>query len=214
MEIKVKDTKDGRFYQIGEETYVSVTTPLSILSTPFLSVWRAKIGTKAADFISAKAAAHGTRVHSWAEKICKGEDIEPPKKPELLVMLANLTSWVGENVKRVIFTEQVVWSPTILVAGRCDLLAEIKGLDGLTVVDWKTGRVKREHMLQLAVYRHLISESQGIPLEDIRHRLVVQIKDTVKEISPDPKNPAEDNNMEVDWEVYKALLQVFHYFRG
>ncbi len=216
VQFKVIDDKGGRYY-LDESTgdkYTSVTTPLGILSVPYLAVWEARIGKIAAGRISKKAAGYGSTIHAAMEKLCRGEEYDT-KSSKVKEQLISAREWVEKRIKKVVLTEEVVWSKKYMVAGRFDFLGEVEGLDGLTVVDWKSGKIKKEHFLQLAVYRQLIAESKGIPLEDIKHRLVVQIRDNkVVEIAPDKNNPTEDINMETDFEIYKALLQVFHYFRG
>lgn len=215
QEFKVIDFKGERYYEdVNGNRFVSVTTPLGILSVPYLAVWEARIGKVAAGRISKKAAGYGSTIHAAMEKLCRGEEYET-KSPKVKEQLISAREWAEKKIKKVVLTEEVVWSKKYMVAGRFDFLGEVEGLDGLTVVDWKSGKIKKEHFLQLAVYRQLIAESKGIPLEDIKHRLVVQIRDNkVVEVAPDKNNPMEDTNMETDFEVYKALLQVFHYFRG
>lgn len=203
MTIKTKDTKKGRKYTIGTNEYDSVTTPLSILSFPGLAIWKARIGKTKAERYARKAARRGTVIHNYCEQICLGKTPKVNKKYKDSVDA--FKKWFDENVEEVIEVEKVVWSDKYKVAGRYDFLGRLKGRKGLAVIDWKTGKIKREHFLQLAAYRALTGESTDIPLKDIKHRIVLSVKDgKVKEVEPKGKANA-------DWKVYLKVLDVWRW---
>ena len=209
-EIKETTTINGRTYTIEGEDYTSVTTPFKIISMPFLKLWETRVGVKTARGIASKAANYGSKIHGYCEDYLTKGEIKPPKKYK--ADMDAFIKWADENIEEKIASEKVVWSPKYLVAGRYDFLGKIKGYDGLCIVDWKTGRLRPEHFLQLAAYRKLTAESTDIPLEDIKHRLVVSIKNgKCKAIPPDKKNPTIDPNLDVDFEVYLSVLNVYNW---
>lgn len=210
--VEVIDSENGRVYLVNGREYISVTTPLSILAMPYLEIWRARKGKKVADSIAAKAAAQGSTIHSYIDKICNGKEVEIAYKYS--TVMGKFQEWFAENVIKVWETEKVVWSDKYMVGGRYDFLGEIKGYDGLTIIDWKSGRIKKEHFLQLAAYRHLTYErNKKIKLSDIKRRLVVQVKDDeVKEVWPE-KEKGIDTNIDRDWEVYLSLLTVYNWYK-
>ena len=213
MQIKVNDTKGGRFYLIDDKEYVSVTTPLSIISMPYLEIWKARKGAKVAEAISKKAAAHGTTIHGYIEDICKGKlpDIHPKHKVQMEVF----QDWFNRRVKKIIASEKVVWNTKYGVAGKLDFIGEIEGYDGYTLLDWKTGRVDKKHFLQMAAYIHCVpSAIKKIKLTDIKHRLVISVRDDkVLEIPVDKKDPTVDSTIDYDWNVFLSLLTVYNWVK-
>ena len=213
----VKTIQEGkeRFYLVGENKYLSVTTILSILSVPWLKVWEARVGKSAANRIGKRAANYGSVIHGYCDKVVNGK--KPKIKKKYKKDMDAFKEWVNENVEEVVSSEEAVWSDVYLVAGRYDFLGRLKDRPGLTIVDWKTGRIKKEHFLQLAAYRFLASECTDVALEDIQGRLVVRIKDgKVSEHQPKmgrSKKKVDDVNIDTDWEVYKSIITAYNWFR-
>jgi hypothetical protein len=107
-----------------------------------------------------KAAARGTHVHAFAERLSKGEqlnygtdadDIPPELEGHVESCLAFLDQW---HVRPVL-TEVVIGNRWVPYAGTLDLVADIPGI-GRALVDWKTGTsgIWPEAVLQLAAYRY------------------------------------------------------------
>lgn len=211
--ITVVTEKGVRHYHIGKKKYVSVTTPLGIISIPWLKVWEARVGKTMCRKVGARASSYGTKVHALCDDICLGKEIKPTKKYKK--DMAAFKVWFDENVEEVVATEQALWSDEVMVAGRVDFIGRIKGRPGLTIVDWKTGRLKKEHFLQLAAYAKLAKE-RGT--EGIEGRLVVRIKEgkctTHQPKGGRNKTPVPDENLDRDWEIYKNLLNVYRWYKG
>lgn len=214
--MKVIDEKGTRYYldESGKK-FVSVTTPLGIVSIPWLKVWEARVGKKETKRIGTKAANYGSVIHGYCDKICLGKS--PKIKKKYKTDMEAFKEWFAKNVEEVVAVEKVVHSDTYLVAGKYDFLGKLRGRPGLTIVDWKTGRLKKEHFLQLSAYRALTAECTTIPIEDIQGRLVVRIKDgKCTEHQPSggrSKKIVPDINMAIDWEIYKNLLSVYRWYQ-
>ena len=213
MTIKTVQEGKERFYLVDDDKYLSVTTILNILSIPWLKVWEARVGKGPAKRIGKKAANYGSVIHGYCDKIVMGK--KPKIKKKYKKDMDAFKKWAKDNVEEVIASEEAVWSTTYRVAGRYDLVARIKDREGLTIIDFKTGRVKKEHFLQLAAYKALAEECSDV--EDIKWRLVVRIKDGEVTVHPPEgrrsKKIKPDVNINADWEVYKSLLNVYNWSR-
>ena len=203
--VSVNTGKKGRVYTIEGNDYTSVTTPLGIVSFPYLEVWRARVGKTKADRVGAKAGRRGTLIHDYCDKVCTGEEYKC-KKAHQDTMDA-FEEWFHRRVKKVWSTEQVVFSKKHKVAGRYDFFGELKG-DGLFLIDWKTGRIKKESYLQLAAYCNLLAECTDVNLPDIDGRMTLSVKDKVKEYTP---NKGKDSTASIkkDFNMYLNILKVW-----
>ena len=162
--------RDG-YYHLNGEKYVSVTEVISVLNKPALVTWAAKTAAtlvlndpeqfdtaeKAASGIYQardRAAGRGTTVHSLAEAVLLGGEIdETDMAPAILGRLNAIRTFVRDTQPKLIETECNVYSEKHLFAGTCDLIAEIGGQT--LMVDWKTGKgIYPESALQLSAYRH------------------------------------------------------------
>lgn len=180
-EIKVYNTKKGRRYKIGELEYISVTTPLNLISNSDLDKWRGRVGRTKAERITNKASKRGTYVHAACESVCLGKDwrtnSELPERlkvnAKFIVDVEAFKSWFEESVEEVIGVETCVYRNDWGVAGRHDLLCRLKGQEHLTLVDFKTGsQVRKTHWLQLAVYGRMDTKSK-----EITERIILQIRE-------------------------------------
>lgn len=208
--VSVTNEKGVSYYLIESEKYVRVTTPLSIASLPYIELWKMRVGKTKAELIAKKAANYGSKIHGYCDRVCQGEEFEVAEKYK--ADIDAFRKWYKNNVEEIIATEKVVWSKKYQLAGRYDILAKLKGYKGLCLLDIKTGRIKPEHFLQLAAYRVLIAETEGISKSKIKHRLIIGIKNgKVKVIPSDKKQPKEDINIDNDWEVYLNFLNIWHW---
>jgi len=209
-DISVINEKGIRYYLVDGDKFVSVTTPLSLLSLPNIELWKVRVGRTKAEIIAKKAGNYGNKMHNYFDKVCCGKSFAVEKKYEKDIEA--FRQWFDDNVEEVIATEKVVWSKKYQLAGRYDFLGRLKGHDGICIVDWKTGRIKPEHFLQLAAYRVLTSETDKIDKSEITQRLVVGVKEgKVKVIPPNKKKPKTDVNIDTDWEVYLNVLNIWHW---
>jgi len=202
--------KKFRHYIVGDKEYVSVTTPLAIMSFQQLDLWKQRVGATKAGIIGRKAGNYGNKMHKYFEWVCLGKDFKVRKKYKKDVEA--FRKWAASNITEVLDTEKSVYSHKVKLAGRFDLLCRLKGYDGICIVDFKTGRIKAEHFLQLAAYLKLTEESDKKYKGKITNRIVLGIRDgKCKSVVIDKKNPLTDNKIDSDWEVYQSVLKVWRW---
>ena len=202
-EIKVYNTKKGRRYLIEETEYISVTTPLNLVSSSELNRWRGAVGVTKAKFFTKKAIRRGNRLHDVCEAIACGLEPAPPRNSREGTEAEAFKVWFDENVEEIIGVEDVVSSKDYGVAGRFDLLAKLSGREGYTMIDYKSGsKTRPPNWLQMAVYRDMHPEKANIS-----GRMILHIRDgKVKE-----KWLKEDSleQMDADVQMYLHILAVW-----
>jgi hypothetical protein len=123
-----------------------------------------------------KAAARGTQVHAFAERLSKGEqldygtgpdDIPPDLEGHVSSCLAFLDQWKVAPV----LTEVVIGNRWVPYAGTLDLVADIPGI-GRALLDYKTGSgIWPETVLQLAAYRYadfyVGTDNTEVPMSEV-----------------------------------------------
>lgn len=105
---------------------------------------------------SSAAAVKGTDVHTLAEQLANGAEVEVPE--HLAGYVESCVKFLDDYEVAPIATEAVVCNRRWRYAGTADLFATISigGAKEQTVLDWKTGAsgVWPEAALQLSAYRH------------------------------------------------------------
>jgi ATP-dependent exoDNAse (exonuclease V) beta subunit len=101
----------------------------------------------------------GTQVHSFAERYCLGESIEPRNADE-----ANVKSLI-DSLSGELRPEENAYLPIETERGRITLSGVIDLLhiapDGVDIIDYKTDRGRHaepEYRKQLSVYYHVVAE--------------------------------------------------------
>jgi hypothetical protein len=179
MGLTPNDSKTGRTYSWGDETFVSVTTVLGALSKPALPNWAAKSAAEfvvnnyavvsdlisqgqksaAVDLIKGapwrqrdKAADLGSSVHAVVEAYCEGKPTDLFEGDERAPFLQQFLKWLVLFEPEIEESEVTVFNrATGPYAGTLDLICKIDGLRWL--IDLKTGKgVYPEHALQIAAY--------------------------------------------------------------
>lgn len=141
MSLQVCYDDAGRWYQSPSGVwYPSVTTVLRVLSDRAIAKWRKRVGEAEAARISEHACARGTAVHAILEEFCLGKPI-PTTNTEALWMASQLMPLIRRNVGRVYRSESQLWSDKLRIAGRCDLIADWRGVP--SIIDFKTARKRR-----------------------------------------------------------------------
>lgn len=164
-------------YRLDGEWVPGVTTILGCLAKPALVKWSAGAvaeyvadhrdavehlyGMGRAPMVAAlketpwqqsqDAANRGTTFHDLAERIIKGETVEP--SPEQAPLVDSALSFLRDYRIRPVLTEVAVASREHQYAGKLDLVAD--STVGRAVWDWKSGkRIYPEASLQLNAYGH------------------------------------------------------------
>jgi hypothetical protein len=176
-----------RWYDCPKGYYPSITTILGTTAPPekvaSLQNWRNSLGAAKADAVSKAATDRGTNVHLLAERFLKGEQVDAPinGKPVPHPDLAsfNALKFKLNKIDEVWGQEVALYSETIEVAGRCDLIGKYKGVP--CIVDFKTAsRVKKredikDYELQLAFYAIAHNEMFGT---DINTGIILMVAET------------------------------------
>lgn len=168
---------DGRrVYHISDEKYYpSITTMLGGTIEPekkkYLDNWKARVGTKEAQRVSEAACNRGTNTHLMLERFLRNEDPQLDTFPPEHVKVFNSLRLEVKKINKVYGQEVVLYSDILGIAGRCDLVAEYKGV--LSIVDYKTStRVKSadeigDYWIQCAAYLICHNEMFGTDIENM-----------------------------------------------
>jgi genome maintenance exonuclease 1 len=153
---------DGKRYYITPEghKYRSVTTALSAMSADKIAEWRNRVGNEEANRISTRSSNRGTKLH----KLC--EDYVLSKQLELevnqLVTFNPIKEYLEKYMDVVYGVELGLYSNTLQLAGRCDLVGRLHGLP--CIIDFKTAsKPKKEewitnYFFQTTAYAQMVTE--------------------------------------------------------
>lgn len=165
----------GRVYLTPKGPYPSITTVLGhtaeVEKSAILNAWRARIGNKEADRISNAAANRGTNVHLMIERLLKGEDPKTTEFPPEHTALFKSLRLELKKINKVYGQEVVLYSDTMEVAGRCDLVGEYNG--EIAIVDYKTStRAKTayeigDYFVQVGFYCLAHNEMHGTDIKKL-----------------------------------------------
>ena len=191
-ELKTITINRKRFYvtPLGYH-YPSITTVLSIRKKEGLMEWRKRVGDKVANYVAAKAATRGTKVHHMCEDYLNNVSLDYPKKWEKhekdffpLCLFNQLRDKALENISDIYAQECGLYSDKYMVAGRVDCIAKYKGI--LSIIDFKTSTKERSdawnenYYIQGSAYAEMFTELTGIDISQIVI-LVVTEDGTVQE---------------------------------
>ena len=185
-----------RFYVTPQENYYpSITTVLSIRKKEGLVEWRKRVGDKVANYVAAKAAARGTKVHHMCEDYLNNVHLDYPEKWKKhkkdflpLCIFGQLRDKVLTNISDIYSQECGLYSDKYKVAGRVDCIAKYKGI--LSIIDFKTSTRERSdawnenYYIQGSAYAEMFTELTGIDVSQVVI-LVVTEDGTVQEFIKD-----------------------------
>lgn len=153
----------------------SVTTVLGHFKKASLAAWRARVGHEEANAISNRAATRGTKLHNMLEKFLENtptsEILVESVMPDLRQAFNDMTSILVERLDNIHYIESQLYSETLRLAGRTDVIAEFDGVPA--IIDFKTSaRTKREseiqdYFLQGTAYALMYEERVGTPIDRI-----------------------------------------------
>lgn len=166
------DSPSGRIYRTPDGDFPSITTILSKTSpkNKILKIWRESIGEEKAAQITEEAAFRGGAFHTYAETKVRTNNEVLAKKSISSVLskddlsISRLKSWIEENVGEPACIEEALWSVTLGIAGRVDLIAPYNKTGELAIIDWKTAREGRyekeieDYFLQATAYAAMYAE--------------------------------------------------------
>lgn len=167
-DLKADTRKTGRTYLTPTgERYPSITTVLSILSEDAIRAWRARVGEDVANQVSTRASNRGSAVHSILERYLRNEDTTE-FLPHIQQSFTNLKPHLDENIGTIFGLEVPLYSAHLGLAGRCDCVAEWKGVP--SIIDFKTSkRIKKKenisnYFAQMSAYAIMWEERTGMPI--------------------------------------------------
>ena len=169
--LSAETTERGRFYTTPEgNIYPSVTTVLGFSSDKSgLEKWKKRVGEEEAKKISGFAASRGTAVHNLCEQYLK--NTVPKGMPSNMELFSQIKKVLDKHVNNIMSIEDALYSDTLKVAGRVDLIAEYDGENA--IIDFKTsGKDKREdwiegYFLQCSLYAFMFWELTSISIKKI-----------------------------------------------
>ena len=188
-----------RFYVTPQNNYYpSITTVLSLRQKEGLMEWRKRVGDKVANYVAAKAAARGTKVHHMCEDYLNNVHLDYPEKWKKhkkdflpLCIFGQLRDKVLTNISDIHAQECGLYSDKYKVAGRVDCIAKYK--DVLSIIDFKTSTRERSdawnenYYIQGSAYAEMFTELTGIDVSQVVI-LVVTEDGTVQEFIKDKSN--------------------------
>uniref|UniRef100_A0A6H1ZP56 PD-(D/E)XK nuclease superfamily protein n=1 Tax=viral metagenome TaxID=1070528 RepID=A0A6H1ZP56_9ZZZZ len=112
-------------------------------------------------WFSDEAAERGSAIHSAAAAFLQGLFV-PPLKPEWRGYFESFKKW-SDIIDEVVLIEERLTDTAIGFTGQADMIIRIKGDEGYSLPDIKTGQSKLDiWMVQSAAYRHLAKTVKGI----------------------------------------------------
>lgn len=160
LDLDTQEHNGKRHYVTPEgNLYPSMTTVLSAAEKDdTLKNWIKKVGVKEAERIRNNSAALGTEMHEALEAYIRGEPL-PKIGFQALERFGDIKVELDANVGRVFGLETALYSDTLKIAGRADLVAEYKGVP--SIIDFKNARRKRKrsmisnYFMQCSGYAHM-----------------------------------------------------------
>jgi genome maintenance exonuclease 1 len=179
-----------RVYHVPGDVFLpSITTVMSIVTRDGIAEWRKSVGQEEANRVSRSSSSRGTSVHLMCEKYLQN-DTYNDGMPDAKSMFNSIKP-VLNNINKIQYQEQGLYSTKLGVAGTVDCIAEYEGV--LSVIDFKTSsKPKKEeyiehYFMQTTAYALMYEELIGTPINQI----VLLIAVEGKEPQVFKKNPAD-----------------------
>ncbi len=171
-DLKAKTTKKGRLYNTPAGSFPSITTVLNkTRDNSWLFRWRQRVGVEKAKEITAYSSARGTKIHKHMENQTSGKEVDLSKATEDEVQMFHSLKIYENKITKIYGQEVALYSPTLMFAGRADLVGEWE--EEPAIVDYKTSRKpkKREwikdYFLQGFAYALAHDELYGTTINKI-----------------------------------------------
>lgn len=171
VELQTENIKGKRHYITPKGKYSSITSVLGAFPNPAILEWRKRVGEEEANRVSRVATSRGTKLHLLCEKYLSNEEID--KKEFMPDALASFYSFkpLLHNINNIHKLEVPLYSDRLMVAGRCDGIAEYKG--ELSIIDFKTSKKEKredwieDYFIQTCFYGLCYAELTGIVAKQI-----------------------------------------------
>jgi hypothetical protein len=167
-ELETQTINGKRHYHVNGEYFPSVTTVLSVEEKPGLDAWRKRVGDAEADRVMKKSASRGEGMHSLLEAYVLNKDMKEAfalAMPNHIRLFKQIQPLLDKYLGNVYAIESPMYSATLGIAGRVDLIGDWKGKPA--VIDFKSSirRKKPEwihgYYKQEALYSFMMNEMHG-----------------------------------------------------
>jgi len=174
-ELKVDYNEWGRIYYSPKgHIFPSITTLLGNTNEDkdnALDLWRERLGEYAATKETERCILRGNEVHKLAEQYTQNKEIDYNNYSKLSVDMFKRIRRRLHRINNIYAQEIPLYSYTLGVAGRVDLIAEYD--DVLSIIDYKTSTKEKceswieDYFIQAAAYSYMFEEMYGIRIEQI-----------------------------------------------
>lgn len=134
-----------------------------------INEWRKRVGEVEANKIMRAAAGRGTAVHNLLEKHIKGETVTiADTNPFYWSMYAPMKKTLSEGLMEIWALEAPLYSHTLKLAGRTDLIGVYKGEPA--IIDFKTTTKEKkeewikDYFIQASIYAIMFKERTGVTI--------------------------------------------------
>lgn len=196
-----EETVNGkRHYTINGVAYPSITTVLSYdpLKKEILRRWRKRVGEVAAEQIRVNSSVRGKSLHKLCEDYLQKHEavISTYEERENFFKVKPV---IEQNIGQIYCIETALFSDSLGVAGRCDLIAEwnVDGAIVPAVIDFKTStRTKYRkdiynYFIQGAAYARMFRDMTGIEVPKV---VIVMASEEVKDCQVFVENTLDWND--------------------
>lgn len=172
-ELIAETSEKGRLYKTPHGgKYPSITTVLGARPNEGLQRWRATVGEDKAKQIMSQAATRGTALHEMVERYCDNQpDYTLPDETDNVKGMFEAIKPYLDRIDNIIGQEVPLYSDTLRVAGRVDMIAEYDGV--LSIIDFKSAsKIKRKewidnYFMQAAGYAAMLEEQTLLPVRQV-----------------------------------------------
>ncbi len=174
LKVETKQSGYREYIKQNGTRYPSITTVLSDYNKPALDRWRKRVGPVEAKKVSKAAVYRGNSLHTMIEQYLDNQPINSivaGNNPGHVLKFKTLKKYLDENLNNIHLQETAMFSDSLKVAGRVDLISEYAGK--LSIVDFKgSNREKKEewiqnYLMQAAGYAVMYYELTGRVIKQI-----------------------------------------------
>lgn len=151
---------------VSERMYLpSITTLLGMKPKPQLEAWKERLGPEEAARQCAVATTRGTGMHKIAEEYLLNEELYGNTATTDQVTAFNGIKKYLNDIDNIVGLEVPLYSKTLGLAGRCDCIAEYKGVP--SIIDFKTSKTPKkkewisDYFIQASFYSYAFEELTG-----------------------------------------------------
>lgn len=179
-DLVAETTPKGRtYFTPNGNALKSITTVLGAKGKQSILEWRKRVGEEEANRISRHATTRGSAVHNIAERYLNNEEdyLRGESMPHVLFSWKTIRKILDERVNNIRSQETPLYSDTLRVAGRVDLIADFDNEPA--IIDFKTSSRRKSrddihsYFMQACAYSFMLQELTEIEIEKLVILMVV-----------------------------------------